>query len=229
MVRKAVPINMPTYMRLRMQIRADIIAGQWELGDHLTLKELGEFYDVSNVPVREALLQLQGEGLVEMRMNHGAVVVEVDASYIDNMSAVREVLQMLLVGKAASRPHPAETMAELQQRLLAFEAATATGKSTDIYDIDLQLHECIESLGGNRHAADLLQPRRGLLHAFVRSRPDHLPTDLAMWGLRNRDLVRALLDQRPATAQKLVADHVEAQRRYFHQLLVLPRRPSRRG
>lgn len=225
MARKAAPINMPTYMRLRLKIRADIIAGHWELGNHLTLKELGNFYDVSNVPVREALLQLQGEGLIDMRMNQGAMVVDVDACYIDDMSAVREVLETLLLGKAATLAQPASRLSELHQRLQAFESAAATGQPVALYEADLLLHEFLETLGDNRHAVELLQPRRGLLHAFVRSRHDHLPADLSMWVVRNRELVRAVLDQRPATARQLVAEHVASQCRYFHELLTVPRRP----
>ena len=54
-------INTPTYVRLREQIRNDIVAGVWPLGAHLTLVQLSTHYAVSAAPVREALLQLQGE------------------------------------------------------------------------------------------------------------------------------------------------------------------------
>ena len=48
-------INTPTYMRLREQIRSDIVAGIWPLGAHLTLVQLSSHYGVSAAPVREAL------------------------------------------------------------------------------------------------------------------------------------------------------------------------------
>ena len=67
-------INTPTYLRLREQIRTDIVAGIWKLGSHITLAELSKHYGVSANPVREALLQLQGEGVIDMRMNRGAVI-----------------------------------------------------------------------------------------------------------------------------------------------------------
>ena len=55
-------INTPTYMRLRDQLRADIVAGVWALGSHVTLAQLASHYQVSANPVREALLQLQVAG-----------------------------------------------------------------------------------------------------------------------------------------------------------------------
>ena len=54
-------INTPTYVRLREQICNDIVAGVWPLGALLTLVQLSTHYGVSAAPVREALLQLQGE------------------------------------------------------------------------------------------------------------------------------------------------------------------------
>ena len=54
-------INTPTYVRLREQIRNDIVAGVWPLGALLALVQLSTHYGVSAAPVREALLQLQGE------------------------------------------------------------------------------------------------------------------------------------------------------------------------
>ena len=78
-------INTPTYVRLREQIRNDIVAGVWPLGAHLTLVQLSTHYAVSAAPVREALLLLQGEGVVDMRMHRGAVIPHVDERYLDDM------------------------------------------------------------------------------------------------------------------------------------------------
>ncbi len=82
-------INTPTYLRLRQQIRSDIVAGVWPLGSHVTLAQLSQHYEVSAAPVREALLQLQGEGVVDMRMHRGAVIPQVDERYIDNIYKLR--------------------------------------------------------------------------------------------------------------------------------------------
>ena len=45
-------INTPTYLRLREQIRSDIVAGVWPLGSHVTLAQLSDHYAVSAAPVR---------------------------------------------------------------------------------------------------------------------------------------------------------------------------------
>ena len=107
----AQPINAPTYLRLREKIREDIVSGIWALGSHITLAELGAHYRVSNVPVREALLQLQGEGIIEMRMNRGALIPGVDAKYIDDTYQIRGALQCLLARLACERATDAQLAA----------------------------------------------------------------------------------------------------------------------
>ena len=119
-------INTPTYLRLREQIRTDIVAGVWPLGAHLTLTQLSDHYHVSAAPVREALLQLQGEGVVDMRMHRGAVIPDVDARYIDNIYKLRGALQVMLAREAALRATPAQVK-QLQALNQAHEAAAAGG------------------------------------------------------------------------------------------------------
>src|SRR3954471_24180423 len=94
-------INTPTYLRLREQIRTDIVAGIWRLGSHVTLAELSTHYGVSNNPVREALLQLQGEGMIDIRMHRGDVIPVVDAKYVDDLYRVRGAVQAMLAREAA--------------------------------------------------------------------------------------------------------------------------------
>jgi len=161
-------INTPTYMRLRDQVRKDIVAGIWPLGTHVTLAQLTQHYQVSAVPVREALLQLQGEGVIAMRMNRGAVIPTVDAQYIDNLYRVRGAIQVMLAREAAARatPEQVETM-----RMLAGQQVAAA----DAHDVERcvetnrAFHHFIDSVAGNPLALEMLEGRSSLVDAFRRT------------------------------------------------------------
>lgn len=161
-------INTPTYMRLRDQVRKDIVAGIWPLGTHVTLAQLTKHYEVSAVPVREALLQLQGEGVIAMRMNRGAVIPTVDAQYIDNLYRVRGAIQVMLAREAAARATPAqvETMHMLaEQQVLAAQAQDVAR----CVEANRAFHHFIDNVAGNPLALEMLEGRSSLVDAYRRT------------------------------------------------------------
>jgi len=161
-------INTPTYQRLREQIRTDIVDGIWKLGAHVTLGELSSHYQVSAIPVREALLQLQGEGMVNMRMNRGAVIPAVDARYIDNLYQLRGAIQVALCREAARRA-TVQDLEQIDQHLAAYERAAASGDTAACVQSNRALHHFIDSLADNPLALDVLKARSGLVDAFRRA------------------------------------------------------------
>jgi DNA-binding GntR family transcriptional regulator len=161
-------LNTPTYIRLRDQLRKDIVNGVWSLGAHITLTELARHYEVSQAPVREALLQLQGEGVIAMRMNRGAVIPTVDAQYIDNIYRVRGAMQSMLAREAAAR---ATAQQVEHMRLLSHEhfEALSAGDVPASVQANREFHRFIDSLAGNTLAVELLEGRSSLVDAFRRS------------------------------------------------------------
>ncbi|UXH78396.1 GntR family transcriptional regulator [Roseateles amylovorans] len=218
MAAKKTPINTPTYLRLRQQIREDIVAGQWALGRHLTLRELGLHYEVSNVPVREALLQLQGDGMVEMKMNRGAVVRDIDEATLNRFFDIRQALQTMLVRKACAL-RTDEQLVQAEALLVVFEAACRRSGSTDFFDAERGLYEFIDTLGDNPHAIELMHPRNCLVEAFRRSFGEHSPRDPDRWGRRARRLVRALIARHPAHAAAAMQEHVQVVREHLLRLM----------
>jgi DNA-binding GntR family transcriptional regulator len=89
-------------------------------------RTLCERYEVSRTVVREALRQLESEGLVEMVPNRGPVVATVTAADAAALYEVREVLEALIGREFAERATAAHK-ATLKRRLKAFEAALDSG------------------------------------------------------------------------------------------------------
>src|SRR5437867_8366947 len=84
-------------------IRQAILDGRLEPGRRLKEEELARELGISRTPVREALLVLQAEGLVDAAPNRGAVVRAHDAVDLDDLYQLRALLEGYAARRAASR------------------------------------------------------------------------------------------------------------------------------
>jgi DNA-binding GntR family transcriptional regulator len=225
------PINTPTYLRLRDQIRTDIEDGCWRLGQHLTLHELSAHYQVSNVPVREALLQLQGDGMVDMRMNKGAVVREVDARFVEEYFDVREALQAMLVTQACRMQKRLSTAALTRARTLLppVEEAARAGQVGELLAADEALQHQLGRLADNGQAFDMQASRGRLLEAFRRARLPLWAAELEVLPVEGRAMLQAVAQGDPQMGAEAVRRHIAALRTYALRLLKLPEIPGRGG
>lgn len=210
-------INTPTYLRLREQIRTDIVAGIWKLGSHITLAELSKHYGVSANPVREALLQLQGEGVIDMRMNRGAVIPAVDERYIDNIYKLRSAVQMMLAREAALRATP-EQVRHLQGLAEAHESAAAGNDVGASVAANRVLHHYLDSLADNPPALAMLASCSSLVDAF-RCAHGYGVGRLDMVIAQHRKLVRAIARGDADRAAQASFEHTDASRLDLQKLV----------
>ena len=92
--------------RVVEELRALILAGELEPAARLRADALAKRMGTSRTPVREALLVLEREGLVENLPNRGAVVCSFDADDLLDLYEVRGVLEPLSAARAAERITP---------------------------------------------------------------------------------------------------------------------------
>ena len=88
-------------------LRVAIYDGQFRDGDELNQVGLASHFKVSRVPIREALRQLQAEGLVSSIAHRRSVVIGLDLDEISELIEIRAVLEGYLVAKAGPRIDPA--------------------------------------------------------------------------------------------------------------------------
>ena len=203
-------INTPTYMRLRDQVRSDIVAGIWPLGTHVTLAELASHYEVSANPVREALLQLQGEGVVAMRMNRGAVIPTIDARYIDNIYRVRGAIQVMLAREAAQKASPAQVdqMMQLEEE---HTRASLSGDVARCVAANRSLHRYIDGIADNPIALEMMDGRSSLVDAFRRSK-GYGQGRLELVREQHLKLISAIAAKDADLAARAALDHTESSR-----------------
>lgn len=83
-------------------IREKILNGEFKAGESLRQAALAAELGVSRIPVREALLNLEGEGLVVFEAHKGATVTQLNATHVDELFELRAMLEGHLL--AASLP-----------------------------------------------------------------------------------------------------------------------------
>jgi len=84
-------------------LREKILSGEIKAGQPLRQAALAEELNVSRIPVREALLQLEAEGLVAFEPHKGATATELNVEQVDELFELRAMLEADLL--AASIPH----------------------------------------------------------------------------------------------------------------------------
>ena len=210
-------INTPTYMRLRDQVRADIVAGIWPLGSHVTLAELASHYEVSANPVREALLQLQGEGVIAMRMNRGAVIPMVDKKYVDNLYKLRGAIQSMLAREAV-RLAPPQQIEKMVFLVESYEEAAKGADTAACVQANRKLHRFIDGIADNALAVDMLDGRSSLVDAYRRT-VGYGGGRLEVVLKQHRKILAAFIKGDAELAAQAVTEHVDSSREDLFAIL----------
>ncbi|APT83925.1 GntR family transcriptional regulator [Corynebacterium aquilae] len=137
-------------------VKEKITSGEFAPGHRIVLAPLAEMLNTSVVPVREALRQLEAEGLIEHERNVGARVAMVDRSdYLDCMFTIG-VLEGAATAAAAPHlsaddlAHAAAINADMGKLLDNFDAAAFT-------DLNYRFHRALFNKCPNRRLVDLVE------------------------------------------------------------------------
>ena len=119
---------------IKDRVRDDIVKGSFDPEARLTIDMLASRYGSSHMPIREALRELAGEGLVRFEPRRGARTLPIDRKYIDNLLTMRAELEPLLARQAAARMD-ALGLARLEALQAELEAADLmVRKATALFD-----------------------------------------------------------------------------------------------
>ncbi len=93
--------------RVYRSLRTRIMHGELDPGESLTLRGIGKQYDVSMTPVREALRRLVAEGALTLSSSGRVATPELSNERIEELAALRALLEPELATRALPRAHPA--------------------------------------------------------------------------------------------------------------------------
>lgn len=139
--------------RLRDALENAILNGDRVPGERLDPEALGQEFNVSRTPVREAIHQLVASGLVSVQPKKGTFVAEVG---IDRLIEMFEVMAELegMCGRLAARRITALELGELRDALRRCEQAAGNGDTDEYYYENEAFHSCIYAASHNAFLAD---------------------------------------------------------------------------
>jgi DNA-binding GntR family transcriptional regulator len=187
-------------------LTAEIASGRLPAGARIVTEALAAQLGLSRMPVREALRQLDGEGLVTLRPNRGAVVTLLDDAALTELCEMRGALEALAARHAARLATPAD-VDDLDALVAAMRRAAADpARWVQRHE---EFHDRICALSGRpRLTAEtrrlrLAMQARTRLHVERHREPEAL-------GHEHELIVDALRDRDARRAERLVASHVAA-------------------
>ncbi len=216
---KAEGLGDPIYVRVCQQLRRDIVTGVFAPGRRLKIAELTKRYGVSQMPIREALQQLQGEWLITILPNRGAAVRNVDEAFVSDMYEIRGHIEAFLTRRCAERIQ-ADDLGQLRDFQSECRKAVRRRDYAAFLEANSRLHTAIYEISGSVVGKELIM-HFGLLqalrnqHGFGKARLQDVITehDEILAAIGDRDGERA---QRVAYRHCLGArnDLLERMRRY---------------
>lgn len=137
-------------------LRYRILTGRLAPGTTLLETELAGLLSLSRTPVREAVIKLEEEGLVEVRPRHGVTVKALSLTDFGNILDVFSALEVRAIELAAARGLGAAEAQALTRMLQDMEAATAAGDIARWSDLDDEFHSQIVAHCGNARLQDAI-------------------------------------------------------------------------
>ena len=146
-------------------LRSAILANRIRPGSRLLEAEVAGRMGVSRAPVREAIRQLEQEGLVEFFPHRGAVVVGLPEDEIDAIYELRALIEERAIERAVDHATDAD-FARLEALIDEMQAALRARDIDEVAEVDLRFHGAIVELSG----FSLLRHIWGSLDGLVRVR-----------------------------------------------------------
>jgi len=154
-----------TYSKVRERLRNDILSNYFAPGTRLKILDLVKLYNVSQMPIREALQQLQGEGLVVIEQHKGAYVRHVDKKFVSNIYDVRRVIEVFLTLESM-RSITDDVLKRLWKIQAGCEKAAKKGNLDQLLKYNTDFHGTLYKLADNEEAFHLVEGHWQLINSL---------------------------------------------------------------
>jgi len=217
-MKKIQDLNAATPVRAQVfrQLEQAILDGDLVPGTSLTEVKLSAELGVSRTPIREALMQLELEGLVKTTHNKGAVVVGISSDDVNDIYLIRTKVEGLAARRAAQNITD-EELSDLREIVELQEFYLGRGDTLQVGNLDQRYHEIVYE--GSRS-----RPLKQMLTLFHNSIQKARATSVRRGRAKasteeHRAILTALENHDPDEAERLMGVHVENARKSFFELM----------
>jgi GntR family transcriptional regulator, rspAB operon transcriptional repressor len=194
-----------TVQRIHAEIRQDIVTLRLKPGERLSENELALRFGTSRAPVREALIRLVEEGLIEVLPQRGSFVSWISLGAMQRARFVREALEVAIVRLAAERGLSDEAMRRIRATLA--EQVQARDDPERFTLADDAFHRTIaDDVGISQIWAVLEREKAQLDRVRFLSLPRVTP--VAALIAQHEEIVAAIVRRDPAAAEAAMRAHL---------------------
>jgi DNA-binding GntR family transcriptional regulator len=193
------------------RLRQQILDGSYPAGSQLRQDALAQAFEVSRIPVREALFQLEAEGFVRIVPHKGAIVSGLSLDEINDVFELRKLLEPRLL--ASSVPALTEAdFAAVEGMEAAFEAAMQAGDIGRWGVLNADFHMALYARATQPRTASIVS---GLLQTSDRYTRLQLQrsSSIGRAQAEHNELIHLCRNGRISEAGRLLVDHIELVRR----------------
>jgi DNA-binding GntR family transcriptional regulator len=186
-------------------LRNAIVAGQFTDGERLNERDLARELGVSTTPLKEALRQLEAEGLIRTEARRG-VYVTFGAQQAEEMSLARAALESMIARQAAKRAS-AKDVDILRHFVSRMNDATAIGDVELLIELNESFHSQIHEASG----CDYLRRLQGKQQMYNRTTRVALLGEAEERGRalsEHRAIAEAIAVGDPDAAERIMRDHI---------------------
>ncbi|TVP66504.1 MAG: GntR family transcriptional regulator [Leptolyngbya sp. LCM1.Bin17] len=203
------------YEQVYQALRSAILTGELAPADRLVETQLAEWLQVSRTPLREALRQLQQEGLVTADISGGLRVTTITAADARELYDCRLALECLAVTGACNHATP-EQLQRIEACVMQAESIGALSPEKpdqlppqQLLDVDYQFHHLIAESSGNQRLITLLD---SLFDAMALLRIQTLKQNPNVLDIRleHRQIYDAIASRDPEQATAAITSHLTA-------------------
>lgn len=194
---------MPSRIRIAAILRKAILAGEFTQGEEIQLTEIANRLGVSRTPVREAFQMLEADGLIELRMNKGAIVRGINSKFIIDHYEMRMLLEGEAVYRATVRKMDTHKIMQLNEQVLQ---DLKSGDISSCVDVNQIIHSEIWK------AADNEKLYKMLMNIWNGPSIGKTTTSLSHHqksALEHKDVILCIMGNEPERGRTAMTKHIQ--------------------
>jgi DNA-binding GntR family transcriptional regulator len=218
------PVVAPPTLRAHVvkMLSAGILSGKYRPGDRLNESQIARELNISRIPVREALSQLQEQGLVQNRERRGMFVTNIGPEEVQQISSLRLILETEALRLAQSRLTP-EILAQLENLLAQMDSWNGT--LLEAAALDLEFHRTLWKASGNPYLERALNALTVPL--FAHKTLEHVTRDVRRWRMGHHHiLLDAVTGRSDEDPQEVLLTHMRMSYTEPERYSTLAKKPS---
>jgi DNA-binding GntR family transcriptional regulator len=196
-------------------LQEDIVLGRLAPGARLIEEELAERFRTKRHVLREAFVELERFGLIERRRNRGASVRQLTPQDVNQIYAVREILERAAAAQIAF-PLEKKHYQAIEVAQKRHDAAVEAGDAKAVFRANFEFHDALFAACGNPYLAAAIEDFRKKTHvvwSFAIIKPEYFRNAQR----EHRAMLRALRDGERRKLIELCAAHLDISRQAYQQ------------